>query len=158
DSPAAHYNLGTALSAAGRTADGVAQYREALRLSPGYAVVHNNLGRALLKTGKVDEAMSQFREAARLDPKLAEAYYNIATVARARGSVAEAIQGFRRALRLQPDWIQALGSLAWILATSPDATLRDGDEATRLAQRAVLLTDGLDPEMLDILAASQAAD
>ena len=63
--------------AAGRLSEAVAEYREALRITPDYAIAHNNLGEALLRLGMAADALEQFREAARLDPENAESRYNI---------------------------------------------------------------------------------
>jgi hypothetical protein len=46
--------------------------------------------------------------------------------------------------------------LAWLLATSPDASLRDGTRAIELAWRAAQLTGGRDVKVLDTLAAAFA--
>lgn len=157
DSAAAYYNLGTALSEAGKIAAAIDQYRHALRLKPEYALANNNLGHALLTLGRAEEALGHFREAARLDPGNADVHYNIGALARAQGDLSEAIDRFRQALGLQPDWVQPIGSLAWVLATAPTATLREPDEAIRLAERAVELTRQRDAGLLDVLAAAQAA-
>ena len=44
------------------------EYREALRIDPGYANAHNNLGNVLLAQGKHEEAIREFREVVRLQP------------------------------------------------------------------------------------------
>ena len=49
-----------------------------------------------------------------------------------------------------------LTQLAWLLATSADASLRSGAEAQELAQEAVQLTGGRDPMVLRTLAAAYA--
>ena len=46
--------------------------------------------------------------------------------------------------------------MAWILATSPDAKLRNGGEALALAVRAVEISGGNDARTLDTLAAAYA--
>ena len=46
--------------------------------------------------------------------------------------------------------------LAWLLATNPNAEIRDGTEAVRLATKAYELTDHSDIETLDVLAAAYA--
>jgi tetratricopeptide (TPR) repeat protein/mono/diheme cytochrome c family protein len=157
DSAAAHYNFGTALATIGRPADAVDQYRQALQLKPDYALAHNNLGQSLVRLGKREEGVVQFREAARLDPTLADARYNLGTLDCAAGKMSEGIDEFRQAVRLQPDWVQAVGSLAWVLATVPSASLRNAGEAIQLAEHAAKLTDRRDAEILDVLAAAQAA-
>ena len=45
---------------------------------------------------------------------------------------------------------------AWLLATSPERSLRNGDEAVELARRAVRLAGDRDPALLGTLAASYA--
>ena len=157
DSPAAHYNFGTALSSTGQATEAVEQYRHALRLRPDYAVAHNNLGHALLALKKPDEAEQQFRESVRLDPMNAGAHYNIGMIARARGDLPDAVEQFREAVRLQPDWIPAVANLAWMLATTPSAALRDVDQAIHLAEHAAVLTSRQNAGVLDVLAAAQAA-
>ena len=80
--PATHFNLGTALTVAGRLDEAVVQYREALRLRPDYAQAHNNLSGILLQRGQLAEAVSHIAEARRLDPANVEARNNAALAVR----------------------------------------------------------------------------
>jgi tetratricopeptide (TPR) repeat protein len=157
DSAAAHFNFGTVLALMGRLSDAAVQYRRALELAPDYAQAHNNLGNVLLLQGNTDEALRHLREALRLDPENPEVRYNLGSAARARGDLPEAIGQFRQAVARRPDSTPALVALAWLLATAPDASLRDAREAVRLAERAVDLTERHEPAVLDILAAAYAA-
>jgi Flp pilus assembly protein TadD len=50
----------------------------------------------------------------------------------------------------------AQNNLAWLLATCPDNSLRNGQKAVELAQQAVQLSGGKSPEILDTLAAAYA--
>ena len=154
---AAHFNLGTALTITGRLDDAIDQYRQALGINPDYGLAHNNLGNALLRRGEADQALRHFREALRLDPSNAEAHYNAGSLLRSRGNLAEAVGEFRRALQLRPDWLPAVASLAWLLATAPDAAVRNADEAIRFAEQAADLTRRQDASALDVLAAAYAA-
>jgi len=156
DSAAAHFNFGTALTVAGRLNEAIGQYREALRIDPNYALAHNNLGNALLARGNSGDALEHFREALRLDPSNAEAHYNVGSMLRARGDLAAAALQFRQALHLKPDWLRAVASLAWLLATAPDAALRDATQAIQLAERAADLTGRQDASAMDVLAAAYA--
>jgi tetratricopeptide (TPR) repeat protein len=52
--------------------------------------------------------------------------------------------------------VSAYNNLAWLLATCPDASVRDGAKAIELAQQAVKLSGGKDPGFLDTLAAAYA--
>ena len=49
-----------------------------------------------------------------------------------------------------------LGPLAWILATSPDDSVRDGKQAVAVAQRLNAINDFANPYHLDIMAAAAA--
>jgi membrane associated rhomboid family serine protease len=51
---------------------------------------------------------------------------------------------------------ETLNSLAWLLATCPDAAIRNGTRAVELAQRACKLDDWKNPALLDTLAAAYA--
>jgi Flp pilus assembly protein TadD len=59
-------------------------------------------------------------------------------------------------LRRQPENIPALRQLAAVLATGAEASLRNGQEAVELAERAAKLTGDQDPAVLDALAAAYA--
>ena len=157
DSAAAHFNFGTALTLGGRLDAAIEQYQQALRIDPDYALAHNNLGNALVARGDAENALRHFRDALRLDPSNAEAHYNAGSMLRARGEYAEAADHFRDALRLKPDWMPAVASLAWLLATAPDAALRDPDQAIRFAEQAADRTGRRDASALDVLAAAYAS-
>jgi len=156
-SAAAHFNLATALTLAGDLDEAVVRYQRALQIRPDYGPAHNNLGNVLLRLGNADEALRQFRDAFRLDPANAEAHYNAGSVLRSRGELAEALGQFRQAVQLKPESTAAVASLAWLLATAPDATIRNADEAIRYGERAVDLTRRTDASALDILAAAYAS-
>jgi protein O-GlcNAc transferase len=73
-----HNNLGTALRAAGRTREAVAQYRRGLILDPTVGEIHVNLGNALLAGGATAEAIKSFETALKLGPLPAESVRNLA--------------------------------------------------------------------------------
>ena len=49
-----------------------------------------------------------------------------------------------------------MNNLAWLLATCPEASVRNGAEAVELARRAVQLSGGREPAILGTLAAAYA--
>ncbi len=59
-------------------------------------------------------------------------------------------------LRARPDDIALLNDTAWVLATNPNASIRNGAEAVELAERAVRLSDGQEPAVMGTLAAAYA--
>jgi tetratricopeptide (TPR) repeat protein len=157
ESAAAHFNLGTAQTMAGRLEEAIGHYQRALQIRPDYALAHNNLGNVLLRLGQSEEALRHFRDALRLDPSNAEAHYNAGSVLRARGNLAGALGEFRQAVQLKPDSTAVVASLAWLLATAPDAALRNADEAVHYAEHAADLTRRADASALDVLAAAYAS-
>jgi tetratricopeptide (TPR) repeat protein len=157
ESAAAHFNVATTLASLGRLDEAVGQYRQALELRPAYALAHNNLGAALMQLNRPDEALSEFREAVRVDPAISEAHLNLANFMRANRDTSGAIVELRRAVQNAPDSVSAVAGLASLLATVPDASLRNAAEAVRLAEQAVALTGRSDASTLDVLAAAYAA-
>jgi Tfp pilus assembly protein PilF len=148
--------LGDALDKKGRVDEAIRQYQEALKLQPTYFMVHNSLGLALLGRGRVDEAIPHFQRAVELMPDYVDAHINLGTAFLQKGNVGEAIAHFQEALQIKPAGPTGQKDLAWLLATCPDASLRNGNKAVELARQANALTGGENPLMLHTLAAALA--
>jgi protein O-mannosyl-transferase len=152
----AYNNLGDGLLRLGKVAEAIGQYQQALRIKPDDVIARNNLGNALCQQDRIREAIEQYESALRLKPDYAKARYNLGIALYRLGKVAEAIARYRELLRLTPDWPPALSRLAWILATDPDASLRNGPEAVQFAQRLCEVTGYHQAGALDALAAAYA--
>ena len=100
--------------------------------------------------------MQTAETAVRLEPRNAQAQNNLGTALAKQGRAPEAIAHYREALRLMPGWPPAERRLAWLLSTSPDASVRNATEAVKLAGHANERTGNKDPEILDALAAATA--
>ena len=74
----------------------------------------------------------------------------------ARGRPDEALVQYRQALRTKPDDAETHYNLAWLRATCPEPSLRNGVEAIELARRAVQLAGSKNPTVLATLAAANA--
>jgi len=72
------------------------------------------------------------------------------------GEQAKAVADYDAALELEPKSSGVLNNLAWVLATSPDAELRDGARSLRLATEACLVTGYTEAHILSTLAAAYA--
>jgi protein O-mannosyl-transferase len=154
--PKFHRNLGTALISRGQPAQAVIHFRKALEGMPDDARLHDFLGLALAASGHIDEAMVHYRKALEINPDDATAHGNLALALAASGKPGEGITHYRRALEINPDSVQIQNNLAWLLATYPDASIRNGSEAIELAQRAFQHSEGRQPEILNTLAAAYA--
>ena len=153
---AVHNALGNVLLRRDATDEAIAHFRQAVEIRPGLADAHNNLGAALGRRGKIDEAMTHWQTALKIDPSQAEPHQNLGSALHHRGRTAEALDQWRQAIRLSPQSAPLLNQTARVLATSPDAAIRNGTEAVGLAQRAVQLSGGRDAAFLDTLAAACA--
>jgi tetratricopeptide (TPR) repeat protein len=156
-SPAAEYNVGTALLAEGRRGLAAGHFRNAVELKGDYAPAHYGLGVVGQLDGNTGVAIREYAEALRIDPGFADASYNLGVVREDQGDLGAAIRQFRQVIALQPDTWPALSRLAWILATSSDAATRDAAEAMRLGRRAVELTGHSNAAALDVLGAALAS-
>ncbi len=85
-----------------------------------------------------------------------QALWNRGDVSLNLGRQREAVSDYELALKLQSDHSGLLNNLAWVLATSPDATLRDGKRAIELATKACDVTEYKRPHILSTLAAAYA--
>ena len=73
-----------------------------------------------------------------------------------REALGEAIAHFQKALQIKPADPTIQNNLAWVLATCPEASLRDGNKAVELARQANELTGRRNPIILHTLAAACA--
>jgi tetratricopeptide (TPR) repeat protein len=148
--------LGDAFFQKGELNDAIAQYQKALELDPDLPEALNNLGYCFLQSGRVDDAITLFEKLAKLKPDFAPAYNSLGDAWRRKGMASQAVTAFERAIELQPHFISAEKNLAWVLATWPDASIRNGTRAETLATEANQLSGGRDPEVLRTLAAAYA--
>jgi tetratricopeptide (TPR) repeat protein len=152
-----HFGMGDLLEQRGDPEGAVLRYREALRVDPGSRRANAALGLALLAAGRRDEAREPLERALREPPADPRLLARLGYLAQSEGRHAEAIALCREALRLDPRATAARNNLAWLLATAPDAALRDPEEALRLAEGLVAQAAAPPADALDTLAAAQAA-
>ena len=153
----ARSNLASVLIDERRLAEAEPLLQEAIRLEPGYPDAYANLGVAFVGEGRYEDALPMFERAVALAPDNPALWRNYGETLASLGHFAEAARAFRRVLPSNPDDPDLLESLAWILATAPDASVRDGRAAVDLAQRAAQLSgETPPPTVLDTLAAAYA--
>lgn len=149
-------NLALALSELGRFEEAISEYRAALALRPDDAAAHAALGRAYEATGRAQEAMEAYRSALRVDSGLVSARVGLSGLLVREGRFAEAIDVLRAGLKASPSSVVLANELAWLLATCPQAGLRDGAAAVALAESACAATRWDDPRALMTLSAGLA--
>jgi tetratricopeptide (TPR) repeat protein len=152
----ARLNYGVSLADLGRTADAEGQLREAVRLKDTNAAAHLNLGSMLAARGRAEEGVTHLERALALDPTYTAAYRNLGEAYGALGNRALAAKYFALALERSADDVFLLNRLGWLLATSPEDSLRQGARAVTIAEHAVSLTGRQEATSLDTLAAAYA--
>jgi protein O-mannosyl-transferase len=154
DDADAYFNLGNILRQKGSLNEAIADFQKTLEINPNYEDAHVNLGNVLLQMGKVDEAIAHFQTALRLKPDDAKAQNNLGNAFLRKGSMEEAIAHYQKALQIQPADPSFQNNMAWLLATCPEDSLRNGNKAVELAQQANALTGGQNAVILHTLAAA----
>ena len=152
----AHNNLGYSLSRIGRVNEAITHFQRALEIKPDFAEAHNNLGYSFLQIGQVDEAIVHYRKAIELQPGFLRAYNDLGNAFRRKGMSTEAVACYQKAIELEPQFIPAKINLAWMLATWPEPSVRNGGKAVALAEQANQFSKDNDPQILRTLAAAYA--
>jgi len=155
----AHFNLARALVRLGRTDEAVAECRATLELEsnlPNLPEVYRNAARILGSCGQIDDAVALLRRVLETEPGAVDAHYSLGRLLSEHGRTVEATAEWKRLSSLQPENATRMNELAWVLATAPEASARNGARAVELAKDAVKLSGGQEPAILDTLAAAQA--
>jgi tetratricopeptide (TPR) repeat protein len=152
----ADVNLGELLLQKGSVDNGILHFQHALQIEPDLAEAHYGLGNAFCQKGRLDEAITHFQRALQIRPDYAKAQNNLGNALLEKGSVSDAIIHYQKALEIQPADSVIQNNLAWLLATCPQASLRNGARAVELARQANNPAGGENPFNLRTLAAAYA--
>jgi tetratricopeptide (TPR) repeat protein len=152
----AENSLGAALYDQGRMDEALPHFQAAQEINPLYAEAQNNLGGALLVTGKTDDAIAHFKKALEINPRLVEVRNSLGDALYQKGEEQAAIAQYEMALKIAPEYIMARSNLAWLLATSPKDSVRDGQKALQLAREAYAVAGDRNPQVIRTLAAAYA--
>jgi tetratricopeptide (TPR) repeat protein len=142
----------------------ISLWEHALAVTPDNQTAHQNLAAALWSKGRTAEANKHSRAAAIAHARatLKDYPFDIAThndlgvLLVQNGDVRGGIEQWEISLQLNPDDGNALNNLAWVLATYPEDTIRDGKRAVELAAKATTLPGGNVPIVIRTLAAAYA--
>ena len=148
--------LANALLQKKRIDDAIVHYQKAAAMRPDYFLARYGLGHALLEKGQLSAAIEHCRAALLIRPGNPDCHTILAIALDESGHSVEAIQHYERALEISAQSVSALNNLAWLLATCPDSSLRNGARAIQLAQQADQLSGGTNALVLRTLAAGYA--
>ena len=149
-------NLGIVFLGQGKVDEAISMLQTAVDLRPANSPAHENLAKALLQKGQVSEAIIHYRKLLELQPDNIEVHNIVGTVLTQQGRVREGVEEWQKVLAIQPDNGNAMSNLAWVFATSPDESLRDGAQAVQLAEQALHISARRIPLLFRTLAAAYA--
>ena len=156
DNATAYATRGQSLLLLGEYSLAVADFSEAIRVDADKSAYFSARGSAQSMLGQVEQAVEDYDTAIRLDEKNVAAYVGRGDARKNQGEYARATADYRQAIQLDPKLASPQAGLAWILATCPDAKLRNGEEARRLAQQACELSEWAIWSFVDVYAAACA--
>ena len=163
-------NLAIAENATGESAAAEQHFKEALRLAPLSPGSYTCYARYLLAHSRAEEAGALLHRALELNPGdptarevpqkaktgEAEAHAKLGDALLTKTRFGEAIAEYERALEIAPDLSSTLNNFAWLLATCPEASLRNVARAVQLANKADQVAGGKSAVLLRTLAAALA--
>jgi tetratricopeptide (TPR) repeat protein len=130
----ARVELGQALLLAGRPEEGLDTLRSAVAREPGHIEAKRALAAALAATGDLTGSAELCREVLGHRPGDAALRLRYATLLVSLGRAGEALDALEKGAGSEGGHPEIQNVLAWLLATLPDARLRDGARAVRLAE------------------------
>lgn len=152
----AYLNRGNAWLYKSRDDKAIADFTKVIQLEPSYISAYNDRGRAWLGKKEYGKAIDDFSKAIKLDSNYAYAYSNRGLAWNAQKKYRNALADFAEAVRADSKYVNAYNNYAWLLATCPDKTIRNGAKAVELATKACELTKWKSGYSMDTLAAAYA--
>jgi len=155
DNDAAHVAFATALFAEGKADEAVAQMRIAAQLRPSNT---GAFGEAPIAQDEqqVDDGILWWSEKVEEQANDVAAHNNLGVLLAQKHHARAALAQWEKSLELSPEDGNAQSNIAWLLATAPDASLRDGSRAVALAEHVLELAGGVNPLLQRTVAAAYA--
>jgi len=144
--------------------DSISVWQHTLAVTSGNQIAHQDLAEALAARGQIAESRKHSRLAAIVHAQIhlkdfpfdVSTHNDLGILLIQNGDVRGGIQQWETSLEINPNDGNALNNLAWVLATFPDASIRNGKRAVELAEKAAALPGGNAPIVLRTLAAACA--
>jgi len=156
DHPAALELRGLMAAEKGDYAAAIRDFRKLVAQHSDDALLVGQLGMLYLAAKQPREAIRRFTRALELDDRQFLARRGRSDALISIGDHEAALADLEKALELEPDSEGVLNNLAWLLATSPDESLRDGRRAIELATQACEKTEWKQAHIISTLAAGHA--
>lgn len=149
-------NLAQGLMAQGARDEAKKWMQKAVKI-PGVAPqAHFNLGLLLSQENNQVDAVTHYKKAIELDPAFENPYIELVACLYSEKKYAQAKKTLRSGTKHIPQSVRLANTLAKLLATCMDDSVRDGSVAIRYAQQASAATGGKHPVVLGTLANAYA--
>ena len=152
----ANNGMGIVLGLQGKPDDAIPYFRKAIQIDKDFFEAYYNLGIILSQARRAEEAIDAWQNTVRIRPKFSQGHEKLGYELYLRTKYAESLAQLSLALRDEPDRITALNLAASLLATCPDASIRNGAKALSFAEEANQITKEENPVILDTLSAAFA--
>ena len=136
--------------------EAIKDLEELAKIAPNNPELMLQLGLFYAADKQSHKAIEKFDIALKADPKNETVYSLRGSAYLSIGKHAEAIKDYEQAIKLKPDDSELQNNYAWVLATSPEAKLRDGKRAIELAKQAAEASEYKEAYILSTLAAAYA--
>jgi Flp pilus assembly protein TadD len=158
DDPVLETTLALALLSKGDSNAALRNLDQAQATAPRFARAHYIQGLVLLQAGEPKKAFDAFNSALKIRGTYPDALAGIGTAYYHQGLFKDALKTMQRALAEKPHSKDFKNNLAWVLATCPEPSLRNGNRAVMLAREATSSSTRKNASYLDTLAAAYAED
>ena len=147
-------DIGSLLERLGSRSEAIRYFRSAVAADLSFPEARLALADELQRQGKYEEALPHFRKAIELDPRSAEARLGEAMTLLRLRRYSQAKRSLEESLGMFPERPEFAHSLARLLTTCPEKSLRDGLRALKLLER--LPDPGADLEIAQTMAMALA--
>jgi TolB-like protein len=134
--PTAHQWYGSrALVTLGRSAEGIAELKQAAQMDPLSLIINSDLGEAYAHARQYDQAIEQLRRTIEMDPNFYNAHWRLGKAYEAKGAVQDALTEYQKARQLNDDPL-VLASLGHLLGSSGkrDQAMKTLDQLQQMAK------------------------
>lgn len=149
-----YFHRANALFELQRYAEALKDYDRFIAKSYGHVWALDQRGLTHQAMGHLQLALADFNQALAFNADAHDVRFHRGQLYAEMGLYEPALQDLRRVATREPENAVFANALAWLLATCPDAKIHDGEEAVRLALKAVSIDRNA--QYLDALAAAQA--
>ncbi|MGO9603305.1 MAG: tetratricopeptide repeat protein [Candidatus Binataceae bacterium] len=149
-------HLDSAPMASGQKVDRIGDLSMAIERSPRDATLYAKRALAYENNGEYKPAIADLDQAIAMKPDNPKYRFMRGTAYAYAGETGMAQQEFERAIAMDPGSAESYNARAWLMATAPEAQLRNGKNAVEYANKACEMTDWQDPDVVGTLAAAYA--